>query len=175
MDGAVYSTWRLAGSRDVNFQVTVLKILVSYPDGFALMADVKRDMAILATRGRDWADRPSAWRRACPIWTSSRKGWSSDRTAGGASPQRDVRSSPSWKPGLPGRRPAAILAESKCHLRAPASGLRTPWPNQSSPTSPSRPKRPYQFTDLSVEQTATPSRCEISAGRSAVGCAARRR
>ncbi|WP_439365297.1 hypothetical protein ACNJYD_02910 [Bradyrhizobium sp. DASA03005] len=41
----------------MNFQVTVLKILVSYPDGFALMADLKRDMAILATSGRDWADR----------------------------------------------------------------------------------------------------------------------
>jgi hypothetical protein len=41
----------------VNFQVTVLKILVSYPGGFAAMADLKRDMAILATSGRDWADR----------------------------------------------------------------------------------------------------------------------
>ncbi|WP_375778674.1 hypothetical protein ACE103_05870 [Bradyrhizobium sp. ma5] len=41
----------------VNFQVTVLKILVSYPDGFAVMADLKRDMAILATSGREWADR----------------------------------------------------------------------------------------------------------------------
>ncbi|TYL96155.1 hypothetical protein FXB40_12625 [Bradyrhizobium rifense] len=41
----------------MNFQVTVLKILVSYPDGFALMADLKRDMVILATSGRDWADR----------------------------------------------------------------------------------------------------------------------
>ncbi len=41
----------------MNFQVTVLKILVSYPDGFAAMADLKRDMAILATSGRDWADR----------------------------------------------------------------------------------------------------------------------
>jgi hypothetical protein len=41
----------------VNFQVTMLKILVSYPDGFAVMADLKRDMAILATSGRDWADR----------------------------------------------------------------------------------------------------------------------
>jgi hypothetical protein len=41
----------------VNFQVTVLKVLVSYPDGFAVMADLKRDMAILATSGRDWADR----------------------------------------------------------------------------------------------------------------------
>lgn len=41
----------------VNFQVTVLKILVSYPDGFAPMAELKRDMAILATSGRDWAER----------------------------------------------------------------------------------------------------------------------
>lgn len=41
----------------MNFQVTVLKILVAYPDGFAPMADLKRDMAILATSGRDWADR----------------------------------------------------------------------------------------------------------------------
>lgn len=41
----------------MNFQVTVLKILVAYPDSFAVMADLKRDMAILATSGRDWADR----------------------------------------------------------------------------------------------------------------------
>ena len=41
----------------MNFQVTVLKILVSYPGGFAEMADLKRDMAILATSGPDWAER----------------------------------------------------------------------------------------------------------------------
>jgi hypothetical protein len=41
----------------VNSQVTVLKVLVSYPDGFAVMEDLKRDMALLATSGRDWADR----------------------------------------------------------------------------------------------------------------------
>jgi hypothetical protein len=41
----------------VNFQVTVLKVLVSYPDGFAAMEDLKRDMAILATSGLDWAER----------------------------------------------------------------------------------------------------------------------
>ncbi|WP_247821230.1 hypothetical protein [Bradyrhizobium sp. 187] len=41
----------------MNFQVTVLKILVSYPDGFAVMEDIKRDMAILATSGREWPDR----------------------------------------------------------------------------------------------------------------------
>lgn len=41
----------------MNFHVTVLKILVSYPDGFALMAELKRDMAILATSARDWTER----------------------------------------------------------------------------------------------------------------------
>ncbi|WP_224741215.1 hypothetical protein [Bradyrhizobium sp. 2S1] len=41
----------------MTFQVTVLKVLVSYPDGFVAMADLKRDMAILATSGRDWAER----------------------------------------------------------------------------------------------------------------------
>jgi hypothetical protein len=41
----------------VNFQVTVLKILVSHPDGFAVMVDLKRDMAILTTSGPDWAER----------------------------------------------------------------------------------------------------------------------
>ncbi|MBH5371097.1 hypothetical protein [Bradyrhizobium glycinis] len=41
----------------MNFQVTVLKILAAYPDGFAVMDDLKRDMAILATSGHEWADR----------------------------------------------------------------------------------------------------------------------
>lgn len=41
----------------MNFQVMVLKILVSYPHGHASMADLKRDMAILATSGREWAER----------------------------------------------------------------------------------------------------------------------
>jgi hypothetical protein len=41
----------------VSFQVTVLKILASHPDGWASMADLKRDMAILATSGREWSER----------------------------------------------------------------------------------------------------------------------
>ncbi len=41
----------------MNIQVTVLKVLVSYPDGFAVMADLKRDVALLATSGPDWAER----------------------------------------------------------------------------------------------------------------------
>jgi hypothetical protein len=54
------STWRVARSWDVNFQVTVLKILVSYPGGFAPMTDLKRDMAILATAGATGPTAPSA-------------------------------------------------------------------------------------------------------------------
>jgi hypothetical protein len=41
----------------VNFQVTVLKVLVSYPDGFASLSELKRDVAILVTSGRDWSER----------------------------------------------------------------------------------------------------------------------
>ena len=41
----------------MNFQVTVLKVLASYPDGFASLNDLKRDTAILATSGKDWSER----------------------------------------------------------------------------------------------------------------------
>ena len=41
----------------MDFQVTVLKVLVSYPDGFARLDDLKRDMAFLATCGKDWSER----------------------------------------------------------------------------------------------------------------------
>ncbi|WP_253575062.1 hypothetical protein [Bradyrhizobium japonicum] len=51
----------------MNFQVTVLTILVSYPDGFALMADLKRDLAILATSGRDWAERTKRLAARVPV------------------------------------------------------------------------------------------------------------
>jgi len=37
--------------------VTVLKVLVSYPDGFASLSELKRDVAILATSGREWSER----------------------------------------------------------------------------------------------------------------------
>lgn len=56
----------------MNFQVTVLKILVAYPDGFAVMEDLKRDMAILATSGRDWAERTKRLAARVPdldIWS----------------------------------------------------------------------------------------------------------
>lgn len=39
----------------VNFQVSVLKVLASYPNGLATLSDIKRDLAFLATSGTDWA------------------------------------------------------------------------------------------------------------------------
>src|SRR5690349_20226790 len=41
----------------MNLQVTILKVLVSYPDGLASLEDLKRDVAILATFGKDWSER----------------------------------------------------------------------------------------------------------------------
>jgi len=48
---------------EVNFQVTVLKILVSYTDGFALMADLKRDMAIWRRAAATGPSGPNACAR----------------------------------------------------------------------------------------------------------------
>ena len=84
----------------MNFQVTVLKILVSYPDGFAVMEDLKRDMAILATSDREWADRTKRLAARGPISTFFRSVWSSASAAAGRSRPRDVRCSNSWKPAL---------------------------------------------------------------------------
>lgn len=73
----------------MNFQVTVLKILVSYPDGFAVMEDLKRDMAILATSGREWADRTSRLAARVRISTSFPKRWSNALAVAGGSRPRD--------------------------------------------------------------------------------------
>ena len=45
------------GGAAVNFEVTALKIMVSYPGGVAALVDLKRDMAILVTSGSDWGER----------------------------------------------------------------------------------------------------------------------
>jgi hypothetical protein len=41
----------------VSFQVTVLKVLAGQPAGWLLVADLRRDVAILVSSGRDWTDR----------------------------------------------------------------------------------------------------------------------
>ncbi|MCK1397095.1 hypothetical protein IVB45_09610 [Bradyrhizobium sp. 4] len=40
----------------MNFQVSILKVLASYPNGLATLSDIKRDLALLATSGADWAE-----------------------------------------------------------------------------------------------------------------------
>ncbi|KWV54654.1 hypothetical protein AS156_06650 [Bradyrhizobium macuxiense] len=41
----------------MNLQVTILKLLVSYPNGAASLDALKCDMAILAKSGKDWSER----------------------------------------------------------------------------------------------------------------------
>ena len=41
----------------VSFQISILKVLASYPDGRASLEALKSDLNILMTSGRDWADR----------------------------------------------------------------------------------------------------------------------
>ena len=45
------------GKLAVNFQVTILKVLVSYPNGWATLVDLKRDVSILVSSGREWSER----------------------------------------------------------------------------------------------------------------------
>lgn len=68
----------------VNFQVTILKVLVSYPGGFASLADLKCDVAILATSGREWSERTSRLAARLPGMEIF-----SDEMAAGVSPKRD--------------------------------------------------------------------------------------
>ena len=42
---------------EMNLQVTILKVLASYPNGIATFDALKRDLEYLASRGRDWSDR----------------------------------------------------------------------------------------------------------------------
>jgi hypothetical protein len=41
----------------VSFQLAIMKMLTSYRDGKASIAELKRDLAILATSGPDWTNR----------------------------------------------------------------------------------------------------------------------
>jgi len=87
----------------VNFQVTVLKVLVSYPDGFAAMADLKRDMAILATNGRDWTERTKRLAARVPGLDIFAQGLVETLNGGWRiSPRRAAPFSRSWRRG---RRP----------------------------------------------------------------------
>jgi hypothetical protein len=67
----------------VNLQVTVLKILVSYPDGFALMAGSNVIWRYWQLAGRNGQSAPNGWRRACLTWTFFPKGSSSEQAVAG--------------------------------------------------------------------------------------------
>ena len=41
----------------MSLQVAILKVLASYPDGRATVAEMKADLAILAGAGPEWSDR----------------------------------------------------------------------------------------------------------------------
>jgi hypothetical protein len=41
----------------VSFQIAILKVLVSYPDGRATVAELKSDVSFLHSTGPDWTDR----------------------------------------------------------------------------------------------------------------------
>src|SRR4051812_36526768 len=41
----------------MSFQIAILKVLVSYPDGRAAVAELKSDVSFLHTTGPDWTDR----------------------------------------------------------------------------------------------------------------------
>jgi hypothetical protein len=51
----------LAGLRrevlGVSFQITILKVLAGSPGGLLPLADLRRDVSILISSGRDWTDR----------------------------------------------------------------------------------------------------------------------
>ena len=41
----------------MSLQIAILKVLASYPDGRATVAEMKADLAILAGAGPDWSER----------------------------------------------------------------------------------------------------------------------
>jgi len=110
----------------VNFQVTVLKILAAYPDGFAVMEDLKRDMAILATSGSDWAERTRRLAARVPdldIWSQGLV----ERRSGG------------WKITAKGRAVLEVMeARSAAPEMAHAPAIASPSPSFSEPVPPLR-------------------------------------
>lgn len=109
----------------MNFQVTVLKILVSYPDGFAQMADLKRDMAILATSGPDWSDRTKRMAARVPDLDIFSQGLV-------------VRQEGGWRITDKGR---AVLVTLEGRPDDPQLALEATTPPSMTPTGPMPPER----------------------------------
>ncbi|MDT4740301.1 hypothetical protein [Bradyrhizobium sp. WYCCWR 12699] len=112
----------------MNFQVTVLKILAAYPDGFAMMEDLKRDMAILATSGRDWADRTRRLAAKAPdldIWSQGLV----ERLSGGwkiTAKGRAVLDLMEARPAAPEAVQVPAVEDSIAASTSPVSSLRQP-------------------------------------------------
>ncbi|MCK1329498.1 hypothetical protein IVB57_14250 [Bradyrhizobium sp. CW9] len=112
----------------MNFQVTVLKILVSYPDGFAVMEDLKRDMAILATSGREWADRTKRLASRVPDLDIFSQGLV-ERSSGGwqiTSKGRATLEFMEARPSAPKPMPALSVEQAIATSPAPVPPLRQP-------------------------------------------------
>jgi hypothetical protein len=78
-------------------EFSVLKILVSYPDGFTSMAELKRDMAILATSGRHWAEHTKRLAARVPNLGVFSQELVKRMNAGWRITEKDVSSLISWK------------------------------------------------------------------------------
>jgi hypothetical protein len=50
----------------MNFQVSIMRILSAYPNGLAKHEQLKQDLAILATSGKDWSARSKKLAAALP-------------------------------------------------------------------------------------------------------------
>jgi hypothetical protein len=55
----------------VSFQITVLKVLAGSPGGRLSLADLRHDVALLISSGRDWTDRTKRIAARAPDSTSS--------------------------------------------------------------------------------------------------------
>lgn len=50
----------------MSFQVTILKVLAGQPEGRLSLAELRRDVAILISSGRDWSDRTKRMAERAP-------------------------------------------------------------------------------------------------------------
>ncbi len=50
----------------MSFQVTIMKVLAGQPDGKLPLAELRRDVAILSSSGREWSDRTKRMAERAP-------------------------------------------------------------------------------------------------------------
>jgi hypothetical protein len=74
------------GGSAVSFQITILKVLAGQPEGNLSVADLRNNVAILISSGRDWTDRTKRIAARTPgLSTFSARAWSSARQMDGRS------------------------------------------------------------------------------------------